>query len=196
MPEQGKFTGYLVPKPLHIWTVASKPTVLTLVLPILTPMHFSWPLPTMLPRPLSSPHQPVEQRPRQHKTHTAIQHISGPQLAPGSLEIVPLPALCQYAPDEYGDEEGAEEVEEETGVGLEAKDSGGDAEEGGGEGADVGDYLGVKSQRFEGFWKWVCQRHMWSCHTWVLCWTDSGTIGDIASSRSVGMAGLVELEGQ
>lgn len=95
----------------------------------------------MLPRPLSSPHQPVEQRPRQHKTHTAIQYISGPQLAPGSLEIVPLSTLCQYAPDEYGDEEGAEKVEEETGVGLEAEDSGSDAEEGCGQGADVGDYL-------------------------------------------------------
>lgn len=116
-------------------------TALTLVLPILTPFHVSWPLPPMLPRPLSSPHQPVEQRPRQHKTHTAIQYISGPQLAPGSLEIVPLSTLCQYAPDEYGDEEGAEKVEEETGVGLEAEDSGGDAEEGGGQGADVGDYL-------------------------------------------------------
>lgn len=133
-------------KPLQIWPRSLQATALTLVLPILTPFDFSRPLPT----PLSSPHQPVEQRPRQHETHTAIQYISGPQLAPGSLEIVPLFTLCQYAPDEYGDEEGAEKVEEETGVGLEAEDSGSDAEEGGGKGADVGDYLRGKGQRLEG----------------------------------------------
>lgn len=43
--------------------------------------------------------------------------------------------------DERADDNGAEEVEDETGVGLEAEDAGGDAEEGGGEVADVADYL-------------------------------------------------------
>ena len=32
-----------------------------------------------------------------------------------------------------------------------------------------------------------------ACRTWVLCWTDSGTMGEMASSRSVGMIGFVEL---
>ena len=31
-------------------------------------------------------------------------------------------------------------------------------------------------------------------YTWVLCWIDSGTRGEISSSRSVGMAELVELQ--
>lgn len=43
--------------------------------------------------------------------------------------------------DERADDDGAEEVEDEAGVGLKAEDAGGDAEEGGGEVADVADYL-------------------------------------------------------
>ena len=35
------------------------------------------------------------------------------------------------------------------------------------------------------------RRNVGSEYTWVLCWTDSLTIGEIASSRSVGMIGLV-----
>ena len=103
-------------------------------------------------------------------------------------------ALGHNAPDEYGDEEGAEEVEEETGVGLETEDSRRDAEEGGGQGADVRDYLWSWSQRFcNGLEKKICLEC--DIYTWVLCWTDSCTIGEIACSRSVGMAGLVEVEG-
>ena len=32
-----------------------------------------------------------------------------------------------------------------------------------------------------------CKRAAESKYTWVLCWTDSWTIGEMASSRSVGM---------
>ena len=32
-----------------------------------------------------------------------------------------------------------------------------------------------------------CKGAVGSEYTWVLCWTDSWTIGEIASSRSVGM---------
>ena len=85
----------------------------------------------------SSSYQPVKERPRQHKTHAAVQDISSPQLAPRSLEIIALFAFCQYAPDEYRDEEGAEQVEEETGIRLKTEDTGGDTEERGGKGANV-----------------------------------------------------------
>lgn len=39
-------------------------------------------------------------------------------------------------PDQERDEEGAKEVEDEAGVGLETEDTRGDAEQGGGKGAD------------------------------------------------------------
>lgn len=71
----------------------------------------------MFPAP-SSPHQPIKQRPCEHKTHPPIQHITSPKLAPGRLEVSLLLAFGQDAPDEDGDEEGAEEVEEEAGVGF------------------------------------------------------------------------------
>ena len=80
----------------------------------------------------SRPHQAIKQRPRQHEAHAPIQHVPGPQLAPGRLEVIPLSPLGQDAPDEDGDEGGAEEVEEEARVGFQTEDAGGDAEEGGG----------------------------------------------------------------
>lgn len=85
----------------------------------------------------SSSYQPVKERPCQHKTHTAVQDISSPQLAPRSLEVIALFAFCQYAPDEYRDEKGAEQVEEETEIRLKTEDAGGDTEERGGKGANV-----------------------------------------------------------
>ena len=42
-------------------------------------------------------------------------------------------------------------------------------------------------------WKWLARDMDERGCTWVLCWIDSGTIGEISSSRSVGMADLVEL---
>ena len=70
------------------------------------------------PTDAGNPSQYFLSYPRQHKAHPAVQYIPGPQLAPSCLEVIALLALCQDAPDEHRDEEGAEEVEEEAGVGL------------------------------------------------------------------------------
>lgn len=49
-----------------------------------------------------------------------------------------------------------------------------------------------KSQWLQGL-ELGCKRDLGSKYTWVLCWTDSWTRGEMASSRSVGMIDLVKL---
>lgn len=79
------------------------------------------------PKP-SSPHQPIQQRPSQHKTTQPPKHVGSPQAGELRLEIPRRPPLGQEEVDEGGDEQRAEQVEEEAGVGLEAEDAGCDAE--------------------------------------------------------------------
>ena len=64
----------------------------------------------------SSPHQPIQQRPSQHKATQPPKHVGSPQAGELRLEVSRRPALRQEEVDECGDEESAEEIEEEAGV--------------------------------------------------------------------------------
>lgn len=90
------------------------------------------------------PHQPIEQRPRQHKTSQSTLQPARPQLQrpaevpacvqqrgllPGSGER--LRGDAHDVEQQRGQHCGGD-VEEEAGVGLEAEDAGGDAKERGG----------------------------------------------------------------
>ena len=85
--------------------------------------------------------QAIKQRPGEHKAQPTSKHIPRPKLAPRIIKVALAVALRQDAVDEAGHEERAEHVEEEPGVRLQAEDPAGDAEQGGGERADVGDDL-------------------------------------------------------
>lgn len=90
----------------------------------------------------STPHQAIKQRPSEHETAQSRHHVLGPEASPHALEVALWLARGQQGDGQLADQHGAQKVEEEAAGGLQAQDAGGDAEEGGGEGADLGEDLG------------------------------------------------------
>lgn len=89
------------------------------------------------------PQQPIKQRPRQHEPTSPPKQIPQPQLPQRAIKELLTPALGLEHKQQQRDQQRAGQVEGEAGVGLEAQGAGGDAEERGGERADVGCDLGV-----------------------------------------------------
>lgn len=95
-----------------------------------------------LPNASLRPHNAIEQSPRQHEAHDAGGDVTHPQIVDGAVKVALRLALGAQQEQEGGDEGGADEVEGEARVRLEAEGTGDDAEERGGDVADVGDDLG------------------------------------------------------
>lgn len=96
------------------------------------------------------PHQPIEQRPRQDETGKPPREPTRPQLQrPSEVPARVEDGLARgqggwgdaNGVEEQGRQEGEGDVEEEAVVGLEAEDACCDAEEGGGQGLQVGEGL-------------------------------------------------------
>lgn len=105
---------------------------------------------------LLCPHQTIEQSPRQNEPSQPPAQPTRPQL-PGSAKV---PArIKQGFPrghglgghadgvEEDGGQQGEDDVEKEAVVGLEAEDAGGDAEEGGCEGLEIGEGLLMSTEK-------------------------------------------------
>lgn len=87
------------------------------------------------PYPLS-PYQPIEERPGQHKAAQPIDQSACPERPPTNKVSACIELRCGGGADakdidQSGGEEGEEGVEEEAGVGFEAKDASANTEEGG-----------------------------------------------------------------
>jgi hypothetical protein len=93
----------------------------------------------------SRPHQAIEQRPSQDKTHHPRNHIARPKIAKGAIDVALRIALGHEQVDEHGDKACADEIESKAGVGFETESAGDDAEEGGGDVPDVGDDLRLET---------------------------------------------------
>jgi hypothetical protein len=92
----------------------------------------------LYPLAFSRPHQPIEQRPSQHKPTQPSKHISQPQISQRPIEELSRLSFCLQHKEQYGDHQRSQDVEYEAGVGFETEGAGGDAEEGGGKVADIG----------------------------------------------------------
>lgn len=86
---------------------------------------------------LSRPHQPIEKRPRKHKSTQSPKNISQPQIAKRPVEVFPCLALCFQQKQQHRDEQRARKIEDKTGVRFEAECARGNAEEGGSEIANI-----------------------------------------------------------
>ena len=89
----------------------------------------------------SGAHQAVDQRPRQHEGAQPFEQAARPHLAAWLVEEALGLGARAHREDERRRHERAAQVEDESGVRLEAQGAGGNAEERGGEVADVGDGL-------------------------------------------------------
>lgn len=67
---------------------------------------------------LSRPDQSIEERPGQHEAAEAVEDIAEPEVAPWRVEVSFGRAFSPEGEYENGDDEAADEVEEEAGVGL------------------------------------------------------------------------------
>lgn len=85
--------------------------------------------------------QPVEQRPSEHERHQAAKQVADPEISDWSEEEGASVAFRFEREHQEGDDGCSDKVEEEAWQGLEAESAGGDAEERGCQGADVGDRL-------------------------------------------------------
>lgn len=103
-------------------------------------------------------HQPIEQRPRQDETGQSPGEPTRPQLQrPSEIPARVEEGLARGqgggghadGVEEQGRQKGEGDVEEEAAVGLEAEDACCDAEEGRGQGLQVGKGLGVVHDRLK-----------------------------------------------
>lgn len=105
-------------------------------LPCLSPLPYPFFQPTI--SHISRPHQPIKQRPSKHKATQPTKHLTHPHIPQRSIKVLPRRRLRLERKQQYRDEQRACEVEDEAWVRLEAQRAGGDAEERGGQIADVG----------------------------------------------------------
>jgi hypothetical protein len=87
------------------------------------------------------PHNAIEQGPSEHEAHDSGGDIAHPQIVDRTVEVALRLALGAQLVQQGGNEGCADQVEGEAGVRLEAEGAGDDAEERGGDVADVGDDL-------------------------------------------------------
>lgn len=119
---------------------SSKPSFSTLHPPLLPGSR----PPRQYTSPQSSPNEPIEQCPRQHKPTSSLHQPSTPKLhSPAKVLLHAAIGSPNAQPIDQGARQQAEEdVENEAGIGLEPENASADAEKGCGYVAEVGNGLG------------------------------------------------------
>jgi hypothetical protein len=90
---------------------------------------------------ISCANETVEKSPSEDKAHKSSEQVTDPQISDGRVEVRLGLDVGAKGEDEQRDDQGAQGVEEEAGEGFETKNTSSNTEEGGSQGADVGDGL-------------------------------------------------------